>query len=42
MKKERQNPYATNEGGKISALHEVQKPVATTTKTEGGDLRSGR
>ncbi len=40
MKKTRKNPYATNEGGLIRALHTNDQPSATVRR--GTDLRVGR
>lgn len=43
MKKETKNPYATNEGGKIDALHTPKQPSGTLRRSSGtGDLRNGR
>lgn len=36
-----QNPYATNKGGKIEAIHKVADP-SRSTKEKGEDLRAGR
>ena len=36
-----QNPYATNTGGKIDAIHKVADP-SRATKEKGEDLRCGR
>ena len=40
MKKTRKNPYATNEGGMIRAIHTSDQPAATVRR--GTDLRVGR
>ena len=36
-----QNPYATNKGGKIEAIHRVADP-SRSVKEKGEDLRVGR
>lgn len=35
------NPYATNETGKIKAIHPVKEQPKTTT-IKGSDLRTGK
>ncbi len=40
MKKTKKNPYATNEGGCIKAIHETKNPASSVIR--GKDLRAGR
>lgn len=42
MENKKQNPYATNRGGKIQAPHDTAQGEPRVTAVKGNDLRAGK